>query len=413
LSIQKQLKYKSHSPLLQNYSRYNIQFVKGNGIYLYDSGGKEYIDFLSGIAVTGFGHAHPDIVKVVKEQLDSYWHVSNLFDSKQQELVASKLSQHSGLDSVFFCNSGTEANEAAIKFARKWGSRKSDTVDGRSTIITTLGSFHGRTLGSLSASGQYKLWEGFFPLTPGFVYVPYDDIGAIEYSINKNTVAIIVEPIQGESGVIIPSNNYLKILRGICDKHKLLLIVDEVQTGTGRTGKMFAHQWEDIKPDLITLAKGIANGLPLGAVICNSKVAECISPGSHGSTFGGNPVSIAAATAVLDLLSDEQIEYNYFIGEKLKKEIVKINHPSIKEVRGKGLMIGVEFRKPINAKDLASKLLERGFIVGTSGEDTIRILPPFMITEKEINKFIKTLTASIQIPKGYIHVNKVEKTKSY
>ena len=413
MSIQKQLKYKSHSSLLKNYSRYKVQFVKGNGFYLYDSTGKEYIDFFSGIAVTGFGHAHPEILKVVQEQLNSYWHVSNLFESEQQELVASKLSQHSGLDSVFFCNSGTEANEAAIKFARKWGNKKSDFIDGRSTIITTLGSFHGRTLGSLSASGQYKLWEGFFPLTPGFVYVPYDDIGAIEYSINKNTVAIIVEPIQGESGVIIPSNNYLKKLRGICDKNKLLLIVDEVQTGMGRTGKMFAYQWDDIQPDIITLAKGIANGLPLGAVICSSEVAECISPGSHGSTFGGNPVTIAAANAVLDLLSEDQIEYNYFIGEKLKNELLKINHPSIKNVRGKGLMIGVEFRKPFSAKDLASKLLEKGFVVGTSGNDIIRLLPPFMITDKEINKLIRTLTAVIQIPKGKVHVSKVEKTKSY
>lgn len=388
---QKQLQYESCSALLRNYSRYNVEFVRGSGVYLFDSTGKEYLDFLSGIAVTGFGHLHPTILEAVKDQLHNIWHTSNLFLSSQQEMLARKLAEHSGLQYVFFCNSGTEANEAAIKFARKWGSEKTIGSEGRSTIITALGGFHGRTMGSLSASGQYKLWEGFFPLTPGFLYVPFDDIEATENSINRDTAAIMVEPIQGESGIIMPSKDYMRELRAICDKYNLLLVIDEVQTGMGRTGHMFAYQWEDIRPDIITLAKGIANGLPLGAVVCSDEVADCITPGSHGSTFGGNPVSIAAANAVFDLLTEDQLKFNYIIGKKLKNEIQNINHPLIKDVRGKGLMIGIEFREPINAKVIASKLLEEGVVVGTSGDNVIRILPPFIITEDEVAKFICTL----------------------
>jgi predicted acetylornithine/succinylornithine family transaminase len=374
------------SALLKNYSRYNVEFVKGEGAYLYDEYGNEYLDFLSGIAVTGFGHKHTEILKSAEEQLERIWHTSNLFQSSGQETLAEKLTEQLGLDSVFFCNSGTEANEAAIKFARKWGK-------GKSTIITALGGFHGRTLGSLSASAQYKLWEGFFPLTPGFVYVPYNDIEAVTYSLNKDTIGIMVEPIQGESGIIVPSNGYLKKLRKFCDNHNLLLILDEVQTGMGRTGKMFSYQWEEIKPDIITVAKGIANGFPLGAVICSKEVADSITPGSHGSTFGGNPVAISAANTVVDLLSEEQLNYNFTIGQKLQYEIKKLNHPSIKEVRGKGLMIGIEFVESINAKEIAIKFLEEKVVVGTSGDKVIRVLPPFIISNEEINKFIKVFSS--------------------
>ena len=381
MSNQKQLRLEATTALLSNYSRYKVEFVKGEGAYLFDSSDKEYLDFLSGIAVTGFGHRHPAILTAVREQLENIWHTSNLFQSSGQEILASKLAEHSGLAYVFFCNSGTEANEAAIKFVRKWG-------NGRSTIITALGGFHGRTLGSLSASGQYKLWEGFFPLTPGFVYVPYDDIEAVQNSINHDTVAILIEPIQGESGIIVPSEGYLRRLKEICDNNDLLLIVDEVQTGMGRTGKMFAHQWEEIKPDIITLAKGIANGLPLGAVICSNEVAEGITTGSHGSTFGGNPLAVAAANVVMDLLTEDVLLYNFLMGEKLKVELRHLNHPLIKDVRGKGLMIGIEFREPVNAKHVALILLEEGVVVVTSGDRVIRILPPFIITEEEITNFI-------------------------
>jgi len=410
LSNQKQLQFEPpisskqvSSALLRNYNRYHIEFTRGEGAYLFDNSGKKYLDFLTGIAVSCFGHKHPVIFEAVKDQLDKIWHASNLFQSTGQEILANKLVEHSWLDCVFFCNSGTEANEAAIKFVRKWGK-------GRSTIITALGGFHGRTLGSLSATGQYKLWEGFFPLTPGFVYVPFDDIEAIEYSINHDTAAIMIEPIQGESGIIVPSEDYLRKLREVCDKNNLLLVFDEVQTGMGRTGKMFAYQWEEIVPDIITVAKGIANGLPLGAVICTNEVAECITPGSHGSTFGGNLVAIAAANTVMDLLTEDQLAYTFFVGEKLKSEIKNINHRLIKEVRGKGLMIGVEFNESVNAKVVALKLLEEGVVVGTSGERVIRILPPFIITEEEVTKFI-LIFSSVLNKLGNNNASKNKKTK--
>ena len=382
MSNQKQLQFETASALLRNYSRYEVEFERGEGAYLYDITGKKYLDFLSGIAVTGFGHNHPQITHAVKEQAEKLFHVSNLFQSSHQEILAEKLVNSSGLDNVFFCNSGTEANEAAIKFARKWG-------QGRFSIITAVGGFHGRTMGSLSASAQYKLWDGFAPLTPGFSYVPFNDVEAIENSIDDNTVAVMLEPIQGESGVNVPSDNYLYEVRELCSKNNLLLIIDEVQSGMGRTGKMFAYQWENIKPDIITIAKGIANGLPLGAVICTKEVGDFMTPGSHGSTFGGNPVAVASANVVMDLLNSECLERNNSLGEKLKEEMLTLANENIKSVRGKGLMIGVELKGKLNAKKLASELLQTGIVAGTAGENVLRLLPPFIITEKEIEIFIK------------------------
>ncbi|MDP1994956.1 MAG: aminotransferase class III-fold pyridoxal phosphate-dependent enzyme, partial [Ignavibacteria bacterium] len=302
-----------------------------------------------------------------------------------QEKVAKKLTGQSKLDKVFFCNSGTEANEAAIKFARKFG-------NGRSNIITALGGFHGRTMGSLSASAQYKLWQGFYPLTPGFTHVPYNDIDAINDSINEHTVAVMVEPIQGENGVIVPSKDYMKKLRAICDANDLLLIVDEVQTGIGRTGKYFAYQWAEIQPDIITIAKGIANGLPLGAVICSEKVAEVIQPGDHGSTFGGNPVSLAAALAVTELLTEDVLKKIQKLGESLLNGIKNLHLEKVIDVRGSGLMVGIELDASINVKDFMKELLEQGVVTGTSGNNTLRLLPPFVITQKEIDLFLLTLS---------------------
>jgi len=379
------LQFETASALLKNYSRYEVEFEKGDGAYLYDINGKKYLDFLSGIAVTGFGHNHPQITNAVKEQVEKLFHVSNLFQSSHQQILAEKLVNSSGLDNVFFCNSGTEANEAAIKFARKWG-------QGRFSIITAVGGFHGRTMGSLSASAQYKLWEGFAPLTPGFSYVPFNDIEAIENSVDDNTVAVMLEPIQGESGVNVPSDNYLYEVRELCSKNNLLLIIDEVQTGMGRTGKMFAYQWENIKPDIISIAKGIANGLPLAAVVSTKEVGDCMTPGSHGSTFGGNPIAVASANVVMDLLNNDCLEKNNFLGEKLKEEIFSMATENIKSVRGKGLMIGVELKGKLSAKKVASELLNAGIVVGTAGENVLRLLPPFIITEKEIKLFIKELS---------------------
>ncbi len=382
------------SYLLKNYSRFEVEFTHGNGAYLYDKNGKEYLDFLSGIAVTGFGHSHPKIKKSAENQINKVWHTSNLFSSGLQEELAEKLAYRAGLEYVFFCNSGTEANEAAIKFARKWGEK-------RKVIITTVGSFHGRTLGSLSATGQPKLWEGFDPLTPGFVYVPYNDLESIENSVSEDTVAVMLEPIQGESGIIIPSDNYLSKVNELCKKYNLLLIMDEVQTGMGRTGKFFSYQWENVKPDIVTIAKGIANGLPLGAVLCSKEVGDKITPESHGSTFGGNLVSVAVANCVIDLITNELLEKILKLGNEIKETVASMNNRLIKEIRGKGLMIGIELweshivvhshipsgQDNCEAKKIVKKLLHNELIVGTSGSNIIRILPPFIITQYEIKKF--------------------------
>lgn len=370
--------------LLKNYSRYGVEFERGEGSYLYDTEGKEYLDFLCGIAVTSFGHNHPQIKAAVEKQLNSLWHVSNLFESGGQKMLAAKLADASGLDKVFFCNSGTEANEAAIKFARKWG-------NGNFHIISALGGFHGRTYGSLSASGQFKLWNGFMPLTPGFNYVPYGDIEALEHAYNKHVVAVMLEPIQGESGVVVPPEGYLKKVRQFCDEKGILLIMDEVQTGVGRTGKFFAYQHEEILPDIVTMAKGIANGIPLGAVLCSEKVASVIQPGDHGSTFGGNPLAIAAANAVCDLLDEEILKKVETMGSELTKKISSLKNISVLEVRGKGCMIGIELNENFSAKKIASGLLEEGVLVGTSGDKVLRILPPFTAGDEEIEKFTEAL----------------------
>lgn len=380
LLTQKKLQYPK-SALLKNYARLPFEFVKGSGSHLYDEDGNEYLDFLSGIAVTGFGHDHSYIKSAVAEQVDNLWHVSNLFEAFPQEQLAHQLIEGTNLEAAFFCNSGTEANEAAIKFARNWG-------DGRSKIITALGGFHGRTMGSMSASGQHKLWCGFYPLTPGFSYVPYNDIEAVKHSITPDTVAIMVEPIQGESGVKIPSENYLKELKSLCEENNLLLILDEVQTGIGRTGKKFSFQWEGVEPDIVTLAKGIANGLPLGATLCSKKVADKIKPGMHGSTFGGNPVSVSAANAVMELLDEEQLFHIYEIGNYILDKLAMHNYSSIKSIRGKGLMIGIQFDdEMVQASDIMKLLLNEKVVTCTAGDNTLRLLPPFIICKEEVDQF--------------------------
>ncbi len=371
----------NYSGLLNTYTRYPVEFVSGKGAYLYDETGKEYIDFLCGIAVTGFGHNHPEIKEEVLKQINCFWHVSNLFTSTLQQNLARKLVKNTGLDSVFFCNSGTEANEAAIKFARKWGK-------GRTEIIAAFGGFHGRTYGSLSATGSKRFWEGFEPLVPRFKHVPYGEISAVESAITPNTAAVIIESIQGEAGIIVPPQNYLKELRELCTSKNILLIIDEVQTGMGRTGKFFCYQYENIVPDIVTTAKGIANGIPLGAAICSKEVAEEIKPGSHGSTFGGNPIAIAAANKVVDLLTEEQLQNIASLGKTLADALHGLNLSQVISIRGKGLMIGVEFIEGISSKEVAAKLLDNGFLVGTSGNSVLRILPPFIITQTEIMKFL-------------------------
>ena len=371
----------NYSRLLNTYTRYPVEFSHGIGAYIYDKSGKEYIDFLCGIAVTGFGHNNKEIKTAVLKQIESYWHVSNLYISTPQEILAKKLAEQSGLDSVFFCNSGTEANEAAIKFARKWGK-------GKNEIISAIGGFHGRTYGSLSATGEYKYWQGFEPLVSGFIHVEFGNIKAIENALTDNTAAVMIETIQGEGGVNIPPKNFIKDLRFLCTEKNILLIIDEVQTGMGRTGKFFSYQHDEIIPDIVTTAKGIANGIPLGAVICSKDVSKEIKPGNHGSTFGGNPIAIAAANKVVDLLTEEQLNRIEQLGKTIMDALHGLNVSEIKNIRGRGLMIGIEFTPGISAKDIAKRLLGKGFLVGTSGESVLRILPPYIITQTEIMKFL-------------------------
>jgi predicted acetylornithine/succinylornithine family transaminase len=370
------------SYLVNTYNQYPVEFIRGDGAYLYDSAGKTYIDFLCGIAVTGFGHNNQEINSAAVEQMNKFWHVSNLFESTPQSKLAEKLTRISGLDKVFFCNTGTEAVEGAIKFARKYS-------EGKYEIITALNGFHGRTMGSLSATAQKKLQEGYSPLLDGFKHVPYDNIEAVENAITDKTVAVLIESIQGEGGINVPSKNYLTDLRLLCNDKNLLLIIDEIQTGMGRTGKYFAYQHENILPDMITIAKGIANGIPLGAIVCSEKIAEKITPGSHGSTFGGNPVAVAAANKVIDLLDENMLGNISSLGKKLFDALHGLHLDQIKDIRGKGLIIGVEFQENISAKEIAKKmLLEEKFLLGTAKDSVVRVIPPFIITEKEIMKFL-------------------------
>jgi acetylornithine aminotransferase len=375
--------------VLQNYNRYTIEFVSGIGKQLFDAEGKSYLDFLSGIAVTSFGHQHPVIKSAVEKQLSKIWHTSNLFQISLQESVAASLCEASGLDAVFFCNSGTEANEAAIKFARKWG-------NGRYEIIATDGSFHGRTMGALSATGQAKIQEGFAPVLPGFVHVPYNDAYAIEKAITENTCAVLLEVIQGENGVVEANPEYVSKVREICNQHNLLLIIDEVQTGVGRTGKYFGYQWYGVQPDIVSFAKGIANGLPLGGVICTQSVAAAMKPGSHGSTFGGNHIALAAAEAVMQLLTPETLHDIESLGDLLIGKLKALVHPLIKTVRGKGLIIGVEIVEEVEVKNIAALLMEAGMVAGTAGNNTLRLLPPFIINQQDIEIFIDKLTTVLQ-----------------
>jgi len=378
---EQQVKNMNSTALLNNYSRFPVEFINGDGVYLYDAQGKEYLDFLCGIAVTGFGHNHPVIKSAVKEQINKIWHTSNLFESSLQAKLAEKLSRVSGLDYSFFCNSGTEAVEAAIKFARK-------SRNGKFHIITAINGFHGRTYGSLSATGQNKLQEGFAPMLPGFTHVKFNDIKEIEKAFNENTIAVLMEPIQGEGGINIPNENYLKDIRDFCNSKNILMILDEVQCGLGRTGKFFAYQHAGIIPDIVTIAKGLGNGIPIGAVICTKEIGEQIKPGNHGSTFGGNPIAVSAAIEVVELIDEKLLKEIAKLGETLLNSLHSLHLSKIKEIRGKGLMIGIEFNEGYQAKKIAAKMIEEGVVVGTSGDAVLRVLPPFIISDKEIMKFL-------------------------
>ena len=369
-------------------NRQPVVFMHGDGMNVWDAEGKEYLDFLAGIAVNGLGHCHPDLVKAIREQADTLMHVCNLYYVPQQPELAKRLVKLSGLGKAFFCNSGAEANEAAIKLARKFAYENQSQE--RFEIITAQGSFHGRTMGAVTATGQPKYHKGFAPLVPGFKYVPFNDIGALEMSIDADTCAIMLEPIQGESGINVPSPEYLKGVRRLCDDYGLLLILDEVQTGLGRTGKWFGHEHFGIKPDIMTLAKTLGGGFPIGACLATNEVATAFHPGDHASTFGGNPLACAAALATLDVIEKEKLVENaeksgaYLLNAL---EEMKERRDDIVEVRGKGLMAAIELATDY-APAIAASCLWRGLIVNAVGQNVIRFLPPLIVQKEHIDTAI-------------------------
>jgi acetylornithine/N-succinyldiaminopimelate aminotransferase len=383
------------SSLSQTYSPLPITFDHGQGVWLWDTTGKKYLDGLSGIAVCSLGHAHPAITAAITEQAGKLLHTSNLYHILDQQKLAEKLIQLSGMQQAFFCNSGAEANEAAIKLTRLYGRKKEIT---HPAIVVMEKSFHGRTLATLSASGSRRIQAGYEPLVQGYVRAPYNDIEALR-TIAKHThdiVAVMLEPIQGEGGVLVPDPNYLKEVRQLCDEHEWLMILDEVQTGIGRTGKMFAYQYADIIPDVLALAKALGNGIPIGACLMSGKAAHLFEPGKHGSTFGGNPLASHTALAVLDTIEKEHLLSNATkMGEYLLKGLKKnlSQKPHVKDIRGKGLMIGVEMDKP--CKKLLNIGLEEGVLFSVTAESVIRILPPLIIKQPEVDLLIEKITRCV------------------
>jgi acetylornithine aminotransferase len=377
--------------LMQTYARQPISILRGRGSKVYDMEGREYIDFVGGIAVNILGHGHPDLVQAIQRQAAQLIHISNLYYTEPQVKLAQVLVDHSFADRVFFCNSGAEANEAAIKLARRYGHEKYGA--GRFEIITMKNSFHGRTLATITATGQEKVQKGFEPLMPGFGYAPFNDFGALEAMVSDKTAGIMLEPIQGEGGVHVADRAYLRNLREFCTKKDILLIFDEVQTGMGRTGTLFAYEQLGVEPDIMTLAKGLAGGVPIGACLARESVAAVFTPGVHASTFGGNPLACAAAIAVCRvLLEGHVLDQAKRMGEYLAKGLTqcKDRHRVVREVRGLGLLQGMEL--DIDAKVVVADCLVRGILVNATSERVLRFVPPLVITQHEIDRLIETLT---------------------
>lgn len=365
-----------------NYGTPTIALVKGSGIVVTDADGKKYLDFLGGIATNILGHAHPAIVKAVTKQISTLSHVSNFYAHPVAIDLAEKLTSLTGDKNakVFFCQSGAEANEAAFKLSRRTGKTK---------VVAAQGAFHGRTMGALSLTGQPSKREPFLPLIKGVKHVPYGDIDAMRKAVTRKTAMVIIEPIMGEAGVVVPPSDYLQQLRQICDSNGALLVIDAVQTGMGRTGDWFGYEYSGITPDVITLAKGLGGGLPLGAMIALGKAADLFQPGDHGSTFGGNPVTTAAGLAAINFIESKKILKKVELqGNHLMQEIAMI--PGVKEVRGAGLLIGIELQS-LKASDVAAAMREAGVLVNAANETTIRIAPALIVTDLQINKFISIL----------------------
>ncbi|MDI3472876.1 MAG: acetylornithine/N-succinyldiaminopimelate aminotransferase [Thermotogaceae bacterium] len=382
--------------LMNTYNRYPVILEKGKGAKIWDISGKEYLDFASGIAVNTLGHSHPKIVDAIKTQSEKLIHCSNLYWNEPQIELAKIISEKSIGGKVFFVNSGTEANETAIKIARKFGKKQNTS---KFKILSAIDSFHGRTLGSLSATGQPKYQESFKPLVEGFEYFEFNNIEDISKKISEEVCAVILEPIQGESGIIPAEKDFLESVRELCNKYNALLIFDEVQCGIGRTGELFAYQAYMVEPDVITLAKGLGGGIPIGAVVANKK-ADVLEPGDHGSTFGGNPFACSVAVTVLNEISNE-----FFLkGVKAAGEYLKSNleiliqkfSQVLKEVRGLGLMIGVEFKENFSAKDFSKKCLENGLLLVPAGNNTLRFLPPLNVRKNELESALEIFESCLK-----------------
>ncbi len=377
--------------LQSNYGVPSLELISGKGAVVTDAKGASYLDFLAGIATSVLGHAHPAVVKAVSKQVATLGHVSNFYAHPNVIACAERLVSMTGDKSarVFFCNSGAEANEAALKLSRKTG---------RTRIVAAKEAFHGRTMGALSLTGQPSKRDPFKPLIKGITHVPYGDMGAMLKKVNKKTAMVIIEPVMGEAGVIVPPHGYLQALRELCDETGALLVLDCVQTGMGRTGDWFGYEYSGIKPDVITLAKGLGGGLPLGAMIALGGAAELFQPGDHGSTFGGNPIATAAAIAVIDTLESKKIlERVSSVGVDLMADLALID--GVKEVRGAGLLIGIQFMEPI-AKEVTAQCQKLGVLVNGNSDSVIRIAPPLIVTDREIAKFLKVFAASVEKVRG-------------
>jgi acetylornithine/N-succinyldiaminopimelate aminotransferase len=376
--------------ITQTYQRFPIVIDSGEGCVVRDTGGKSYIDFVAGIAVCNLGHSDPGVAAVLAEQARKLLHVSNLYYTVPQVALASLLTEKSFADRVFFCNSGAEANEAAIKLSRKYFYEKGEK--NRFRIISMAQSFHGRTMATLSATGQDKIKKGFSPVLEGFEFVPFNDIDALRKRIGPDICAVMVEPIQGEGGVRCPSSDYLKDVRALCDETGTLLIFDEIQTGLGRTGKLFAHEHFGITPDIMTLAKALANGLPMGAMLAKESVAKAFGAGAHASTFGGTPIVSSVALEVVKRISDEAFLANTnAVGTYLKERLLwlKGRHPAIVEVRGEGLLLGMELNTA--AAPFVKACMEKGFLINCVQEKILRFIPPLIIRKDQIEALIQCL----------------------
>lgn len=385
----------SIQPLYECFARRNLHFEQGHGVWLISDKGEYYLDFTSGVAVNALGYAHPKLVDTLKRQAGKLWHISNLFQSPEQRAFATRLCANSFADKVFFCNSGTEALECAFKTARHYyyAAGHSERVE----IISFEGAFHGRTLAALAATGHEKYLEGFGPKAGGFIQVPFCDKTALRNAINKNTAAILIEPIQGEGGMRTVSPEYLRFLRKICDDNGLLLIFDEVQTGMGRTGKLFAYEWSDVTPDILTLAKGLGGGFPLGACLATDKVAKSMTPGTHGSTFGGNILGMVVGNSVLDILLEPSfLNHVQRMGDKLKRgllHILKIYPDIICAVQGTGLMVGIQCVVP---SSFVIDALENEYLLSVAANNNVvRLLPPLIIEEEEIDESLHRIERAI------------------